>query len=177
MKIISNCAVIFLALCLTACSAKYQVNKFSGTDGNVALDAKEAVFITIPADGAYGNTLYQGSGQTVAQAVAIAFSKSAKRVYTAAKPLSREEAIAESKRLNAMYVVLPTIVHWEHRATEWSGRPSRMSIRLSVVDSSEGSELTSAAIEGRSRIMTMTSTSPESLLRDPLAGYVAGLYR
>ena len=169
-----NALVILLTL-LVGCTASYQVNDLSGAAA-VHLDRTKGVYVAVPQDGAYGTTVSLGSGQIVAQAVADAFSGLAARVHIAESAVGEDHSIVAAKSLNAKYLIEPVIVHWEERATEWSGRPSRMAIRLSIIDVTTGDQVTSSAIEGRSRIVSFTATSPESLLRDPLARYVRGLY-
>jgi hypothetical protein len=131
----------------------------------------------VPRDGAYENRTYAGSGQTVAHAVAAAFSQRAARVQISDGYQDTDRALQLAKSAGAGYLVVPVISHWEPRATEWSGIPSRMSILLSIVDVTSGQQITSSSIEGRSRIMSWTRTSPESLLKDPLAQYVGGIYK
>jgi hypothetical protein len=142
----------------------------------VRLDRQKAVYVTVPRDGSYEAKPYVGSGQIVAQAVAAAFARSASQVHVAEAQGTTEDALAAAKKLGAGYVVVPTIAHWEQRATEWSGRPSRMAIRVAILDAATGTQISATSIEGRSRIVSFTSTTPESLLRDPLAQYVAGIY-
>ncbi len=164
-----------LVLSLLGCSARYQVQSVGGT-GAVHLDRARAVYIAVPRDGAYGGSVYSGSGQVVAQAVAAAFSEHVSSVRIADAPLDTSESLAVARSLGAGYLIVPVISQWEQRATEWSGRPSRMAIRLTLIDVATGAQLGSSALEGRSRILSLTSTNPESLLRDPLAQYVRGLY-
>lgn len=168
-------ALVTLLILLVGCTAKYQVNNLAGV-GTVQLDRSKGVYVTVPQDGAYGSTTSAGSGQSVAQAVAAAFSGVAARVHIAERAIGNDQSIVAAKSLNAGYLVVPVIVQWEQRATEWSGRPSRMAIRLTIIDVTTGDQLGSSAIEGRSRIVSFTSTNPESLLRDPLARYVRVLY-
>jgi hypothetical protein len=173
---ITRALLLCVAVALVGCRARYDVNNLSGT-GGARLDRAKAVYVAIPQDGAYGGRPYSGSGQIVAQAVASAFSGQANRVHIGERRLESEgEAIAAAKAAGAGYVAIPTIAHWEQRNTAWSGMPSRMAIRLTVLDAESGKQITSSAIEGRSRIMSMTATTPESLLREPLAQYVRGLY-
>ena len=160
---------------VVGCTANYQVQNLAGAN-TARLDKDKGIYITIPSDGAYESRTYSGSGNIVAQAVAAAFSKHATRVQIAEKRHSNEEAIAAAKNLSAGYVVVPTIAQWEQRATEWSGRPSRMSIRITILDVVTGDQVSSTSVEGRSRIVSLTSTTPEPLLRSPLADYVSGLY-
>jgi hypothetical protein len=97
-------------------------------------------------------------------------------VAVASERVNFENSMAAAQAAKAKYLVAPVIVHWEQRATEWSGRPSRMTIRISIFDVATGSQITVTSIEGRSRIVSFISTSPESLLRDPLAQYVGTLF-
>ncbi|WP_408391066.1 DUF4823 domain-containing protein [Paraburkholderia sediminicola] len=134
------------------------------------------VYVSIPADGSYESKVYGGSGMMTAQEVAAAFANRGVPVLMGVRPEDREVALASARTSGAQYAVIPTITHWEPRATEWSGRPSRMAVSLSLFDVSSGTMLSNTALIGRSRIMSLTRTSPESLLHDPLDGYVARLY-
>jgi hypothetical protein len=173
MRVIAVCCLLAL---LCACTARYQVQNLAGTAASNRLDRQKAVYITVPEDGGSGSRQSAGSGQAVAQAVAGAFSRTAARVHVAERATTREQTLDAARKLNAGYVVTPVIAQWEQRATEWSGRPSRVALRISVIDAATGAEITSNSIEGRSRIVSLTSTSPESLLKDPIARYVDGLY-
>lgn len=168
--------LVCLASLLAGCRASYQLDNLSGTAGTARLDRQKAVYVTVPQDGSYESKPYVGSGQIVAQAVAAAFARSAPQVHVAETQSTTEEALASARKLGAGYVVVPTIAHWEQRATEWSGRPSRMAIRVTILDGATGNQISATSVEGRSRIVSLTSTSPESLLRDPLAQYVSGVY-
>jgi hypothetical protein len=171
MKTVLVGALILLS---AACTARYHTGELTGAPAH--LDSQKSVFITISEDGIYSNKTYGGSGQTVAQAVAQAFSRRGIKVDVADNRLTEEKAIEAAKKLNAGYLVAPVITHWEQRATEWSGRPSRMAIRITVTDVETAKRLMSTAIEGRSRTFSFVRTSPDLLLRDPLINYVDGLY-
>lgn len=168
-------ATVAVLLLLIGCTAKYQVNNLAGNE-KVRLDRGVAVYIAVPQDGAYSTKTYSGSGQYVAQSIAAAFSEMGAPVHVGEKNIGSDQAIEKAKAVSAGYLVTTVISLWEHRATEWSGRPSRMAIRLSIIDVATGNQIAASAIEGRSRIMSFTSTSPESLLRDPVLNYVRGLY-
>ncbi|MDB5904654.1 MAG: hypothetical protein JWM26_3532 [Betaproteobacteria bacterium] len=173
MRVLVLCCMLAM---LCGCTAHYQVQNLAGTAASNRLDRQKSVYITVPEDGGSGSRQSAGSGQAVAQAVASAFSRTAARVHVAERATTKEQAVEAAKKLNAAYVVSPVIAQWEHRATEWSGRPSRVALRISIIDAATGAEITSNSIEGRSRIVSLTPTSPESLLKDPIARYVDGLY-
>jgi len=171
--------ILALLLCLVAligCTAKYEVSSIGGQDAHIRLDRTATVYIAVPEDGQFESKPAGGSGQIVAQALAESFGKKAAKVRIADKYQTRESVLADSRAAGAAYVIVPTIANWEQRATEWSGRPSRVLIRVAIVDTKSGEQLSSTSIEGRSRIMSVTSTSPESLLRDPVDSFVSSLY-
>lgn len=169
--------VLVSVVLLAGCSARYNVTDLGGDSSSATLESGSSIYISVPDDGRYGNETYSGSGQVVAQSVANAFAAYSMNVEVAGdRDIGRDEALDYARQRGIDYVVIPAIAHWEQRATEWSGKPSRMTIRISVYNS-QGNLVDSAAIEGRSRIMSFTSTSPESLLRDPLNGYARKLFR
>ncbi len=165
-------------LVLSACSAAYNRQDTGGAEfSGVTLDKAKAVLIAIPADGAYGGKPYLGSGQMVAQQVAAAFARYAQKVDMAPSNAADRTALVDAAKKGGFgYIVMPVIAHWEHRATAWSGIPSRASVGVSVLDGQTGDKLQSSSLEGRSRIVSWTSTSPESLLPDMITGYVNALY-
>ena len=164
------------AITLLGCRAAYNVDNLAGASVT-RLDRGKTVYVVIPADGAYGGRPYSGSGQSVAQSVASAFAGLAANVQIADRRFESDAAaISAARAAAADYVVIPVIAHWEQRNTAWSGIPSRMAIRLTIADAGSGRQLASTAIEGRSRIMSVTATNPESLLKQPLTQYVRGLY-
>ncbi|CAG2151176.1 DUF4823 domain-containing protein [Cupriavidus plantarum] len=177
-RIIGVSAAAAMVVAITGCTASYKNVKTGGTDlaAGGQLDSSAAVYIALPKDGAYGAKAYAGSGRTVASAIAQALSQKARRVDVAEAEQTRDQTLSEAKRLGARYAVIPVIAHWEQRATEWSGRPSRMSLDMSVYDADTGTKIDARSITARSRIVSFTSTSPDSLLTSPLKAYAQQLY-
>jgi uncharacterized protein DUF4823 len=163
---------------VTSCSASYSKVNTGGADrAAVHLDAARPVLVALPADGNFDAKSYPGSGVTVAQQTAAAFAKHASRVDLASSGVKDRSGLLEAaRRSGAGYLVIPTITHWEHRATEWSGRPSRAAVGIEIVDVSNGETAASTLLESRSRIMSLTGTSPESLMPHLIGPYVDGLY-
>jgi len=158
------------------CTASYKATQ---TDGQIVpkqLDPKGAIYIALPKDGAYGSREYGGSGRVVVSTIAREFSKRAPSVEVGESVELRDAAFESAKKVSARYLVVPVIVHWEPRATEWSGRPSRMSVDVAIYDAESRARVSSQSISARSRIVSLTSTSPESLLAKPVRNYVTALY-
>jgi hypothetical protein len=169
---------ILIVTVLAGCSASYSKVNTGGADRAVVhLDGSRPVLVAIPADGSFESKPYPGSGQTVAQQTAAAFAKHGGRVDLASSGAKdRNELLDAARRSGAGYLVIPTITHWERRATEWSGRPSRAAMGIEIVDVLSGETAASTLLESRSRIMSLTGTTPESLLPHLIGPYVDGLY-
>lgn len=169
-------SVLALTLLATACTASYKVVQTDGHTGQQPLDGAASVYVALPKDGSYGSKNYGGSGRIVAGTIARELSSKAAGVEVGEEAEGRDGALSSARKVGARYAVIPVITHWEHRATEWSGRPSRMSIDVSVYDAASEKRLNSRSLTARSRIVSFTPTSLESLLTKPIRDYVNALY-
>jgi hypothetical protein len=167
-----------ISLALGACTATYQQRDTGGIEASsIRLNPAKNIFVAIPADGRYSSKPYAGTGQLVAQKTAAAFSRYAPRVEIASPAsASREEFLAAARRAGAGYLVIPTIAHWEQRATEWSGIPSRVSLGLAIIDVETGLEVRSMLLESQSATVTLVRPNPEALAQHLIDANVADLY-
>ena len=161
-----------------ACTSSYQQRETTGVQASAfQLDSGKSVLVTVPADGSYGDRTYAGTGRTVAQKTAAAFSRYSRRVEVAAPEISkRDDLLAEARKIGAGYLVIPTVTHWEVRATEWSGIPSRVSISIAILDVATGRELRSTLLESRSAVMTFVRPNPDALAEHMINENVSALY-
>lgn len=172
-------SALVLCVALAGCAASYHREDLTGAataSQHTALSPESVVYVALPADGAYEAKTYSGSGRMTEQAVATAFAKHGVHVVRGDAVESKQQALASAQANGAQYAAIATIVQWEPRATEWSGRPSRMSVNMSMVDVATGKTTNEEALTARSRIVSFTRTSPESLLRGSIDGYVGALY-
>jgi hypothetical protein len=140
------------------------------------LDPNTGVLISIPEDGLYEQTQYRNSGLMTANAIRAAFSKKAKRTDVV-KNCKDEECFGNIDSVRYGYFVKPVILHWEDRATEWSGKPDRIEIQVIVFDAETKEELTNSSYSGKSKWMTFGGDHPQDLLPDPTNEYVDKLYQ
>lgn len=140
------------------------------------LNTRGIVYVSVPEDGRYGQTIYAGSGQNTMQIVVMAFSEHSSRVEGGRAHQSFDESLAAARNMGASYLVVPTILHWEDRATEWSGIPDKASIKVAVFNVSTGVNLDSVIIKGRSGIATFGGDHPQDLLPQPVEEYVSSLF-
>lgn len=166
--------IILAVLLLSACADTHQLLR-TGRE-LPKLDKSKVVYVSVPKDGSYGQTVYSGSGPNTTQIVLSAFSQYAKRVESSHEYQTFEEALNAARKFGATYLVVPTILEWEDRATEWSGIPDKASIRLSITDTANSETIDSVTIKGKSGLATFGGDHPQDLLPKPVGEYVKSLY-
>lgn len=158
---------------IAGCTSTYKHSELQAA--NEKLDSSEGVLISVPEDGWYGNTQYKNSGRMTANAVRAAFSKHA-TLADIAKSCKREQCLQNIDTQKYGYFVKPVILHWEERATEWSGKPDRVEIQIVVYDTDTKDELANASYTGKSKWATFGGDHPQDLLPEPTNEYVKSLY-
>lgn len=166
--------IVLLASILASCADSHQLVRLGGNLQQ--LDPAGVVYVAVPADGRYGQTTYYGSGQNTAQIIVMAFSNYSNRAESGHVLQDFDGSLESANKAGAMYLVFPTILEWEDRATEWSGIPDKASIKLSIIDVKTGSTLDSVIIKGKSGIVTLGGDHPQDLLPKPTNEYVTSLY-
>lgn len=167
-------AVGFVAVLLGGCVDTYSVRQLTPTAAKLPIAS--SFYVSVPADGKFNRTTYTGSGKKAADVIGSALRKYAPTVTVAPYSQTREEAAASARKAQAAYLVWPTIVHWEDRATAWSGRPDVVEMSIEVVELASGAVVASSSVGGKSRWGTVTDDKPEDLLPEPVNGYVATLF-
>lgn len=74
------------------------------------------------------------------------------------------------------YLVYPTILHWEDRATEWSALPDRVEVKIDLIETATGKLLDSVVIRGKSGLATLGGDHPQDLLPKPVDEFVSTLF-
>ena len=120
--------VIAIVTVLAGCADSHQLLRTG--NASLKLDSSRSVYISIPRNGRYGRTNYQGSGVNSSQIILMAFSRYSNSVETGHQYQPFDEALSYAKKNGYGYLVFPTILEWEDRSTEWSGIPDRASIKI-----------------------------------------------
>lgn len=160
---------------LAGCADSHQLLRTEGA--TIKLDRAKSIYVSIPRDGKYGRRNYQGSGVNASQIILMAFSKYAENVETGHRYQSFDNALAYAKENKYGYLVFPTILEWEDRATEWSGIPDKASIKIAIIDTETGKTLDSVIIKGKSGLSTFGGDHPQDLLPKPVEEYAAILFK
>ena len=164
--------LLFLAALVVGCASSYE--QVHVTAPTVKLDAGKSILIALPANGRYETINYSESGRMAAAAVSTAFSVHSDNVSIDDGCQTLE--CLQAKSTTADYFVVPEILHWEDRNTEWSGKKDVMEIQLAVVDAASGAALATTVISGKSKWATFGGDHPQDLLPEPLKAYVDSLY-
>jgi len=133
------------------------------------LNPGDPVTILVPKPGWYGETCYRKSGKMTADALEEAFDRHARAISQTRGPLHMRPSASG-------YVVKPVILHWEERATEWSGKPDRIAVKIEVLNANDLSVRSSVVVKGKSKWFTFGGDHPQDLLAKPIRDYVDSLY-
>lgn len=166
---------ILVVLALAGCSATHNVERTPFT--GVVLNPEGNAYVATPEDGRYGEIVYYQSGYLTAVAVSRAFTPHFKRTVRGSLATDRRSAQNAAKAGGYTYLILPEILHWEDRATEWSGLPDRIEVRISIIDVTSGDLLDVAHIDAQSKWATLGGDRPEHLLNEPVFDYANSLFR
>ena len=167
-------AAMLAMVVVTACAPTYKVAPMGSTN-QASLSPKAKVYVSVPEKGRYRSTVYHGSGQKTAQIIREEFARHASSVVAGRGPETLEEAFTAAQKREADYLVYPNIIHWEDRATEWSGIPYRAQVKIEVIDVDTKKILQSALIKGKSASMSFGGR-PEELLPTPIKRFVDQAY-
>jgi len=173
MKIQTSLLITSAALLSTGCVHTYTATSISRT---AMLNTNHSALIALAEDGRFEKIPYPGSGRKTTLAVSGAFSKQLVHSDITPETGSLASALESARSRKFDYLIVPTVVHWEDRATEWSGRPDRIEIELRTVDAASGETLALGTVQGKSRWFTFGGDVPEDLLQVPINAYVNWLF-
>ena len=165
--------IVLIGIFLSGCTASYSQQIV--TNASSKLERGQGVFISTPKNGSYGKAEYKNSGKMTASALKAAFSRFSNNIYIS-EGCSGRECLKIIPTGKYAYFAEPDILHWEDRATEWSGIPDRIELKISIYDAALGTEIASTVIVGTSKWSTLGGDHPQDLLPEPVNRYVESLY-
>jgi hypothetical protein len=135
----------------------------------------KSILISVPSNGSYEGKEYSGSGASTSQATYSAFARHSSKI-SIVETCKTADCLKSKSNISADYYVVPEILHWEDRNTEWSGIKDKMEVKITVYNAADMSELCSSIISGKSKWATFGGDHPQDLLPEPLKNYVESLY-
>ena len=173
-KLLLGLATLLISV---GCSASHTLKRADTIPSAPNLDPNRSMFVNLPADGTYSDKSYAGSGQSTATTIVTAFSRHLEHVDASATTMSQDEGLQHAVAQGFTYFANPSILHWEDRATEWSGKPDRITFRVDLLEAATQTLLDSVTIQGTSKWATFGGDHPEDLLAKPLFDYAASLFQ
>ena len=167
--------ILLPAILLVSCTAHFQQIDITSKP-QAKLDSQGKVLIATSQDGRYGTINYSESGQMTSKAIMTAFARHTKHASITTTCSSIDSCLNEAKENGSSYLVYPEILHWEERATEWSGKPDRIEVKITLFTVDNGEIIHSAILSGRSRWLTLKWDHPQDLLPSPMNTYASSLY-
>jgi len=167
--------IISSTILLLSCTANFQQIDLTGKP-QAKLDSRGEVLIVTPQDGRYGTINYSGSGQMTSQEIMSAFARHTKHVSITTACSSIDSCLNKAKENGHSYLVYPEVLHWEERATEWSGIPDRIEVKITLLAVDNGEIIHSAILSGRGKWAALKWDHPQDLLSRPINTYVSSLY-
>ena len=165
--------LILLASLCAGCVHTYTAKSISRSG---VLRTNATALVSLPEDGRFENIVYPGSGRKTALAVSKAFAKQLRTVDVTPQAGALSQHLEQARAGRFDYLIVPTVVHWEDRATEWSGRPDRIEIEIRAVDVPSEKTLSLGSVAGKSKWATFGGDVPEDLLDLPLGMYIDWLF-
>ena len=128
----------------------------------IRIPSNARIVIEQPPDAMDNDEPYKGSGQKLANQLKGAL-------------LSHFASVEIGSGGNADWVIKPSILNWDDRETEWSGKPDRIRVALQVY---HGRQTVGASIiEAKSSYWTLGGDHPEELLAKPFAEFAQSVAR
>lgn len=153
---------VLLALTLTACVSKYRVD--NAVSNSEAIDLKSNILVNLPRDGQFGATAYPRSGVMAAEAIKVELATRGANVVVAEKVVDLETSLEQARANKHRYLLFAQLLHWEDRATQWSGRPDRITMRYDLIDVVTGKSVANTVLSASSKWATLGGDHPEDLV-------------
>lgn len=165
--------LLLLAALFTGCASdNYQLHSVLRTE---PLAPGSSVLVTVPANGRYASVEYTASGRQTARVVAAAFAKHVKRVDVQGDigSLGNPTAVGDGRY---DYKIIPQVVRWEDRNTQWSSQPDRIEIEVRTIRVSDGAVIALGSVVGKSSWHAVGAADPEDLLQSGIEPYIDWLF-
>lgn len=170
MKAYTYLTLVLVATVLVGCKSTSQIQSYQPPPKPLSREA--GVFMAVRGD-AYDEP---GSGMLAVKTLQKAFDGYASRTQLSGAPVSVAADLTNAAAAKCAYLVDPTIVKWEEEPTEWTGKPDVLEMKVQLLQVPEGTVLSSAVFNAKSKWMTLGGDHVEHLLQPFATNWVRALY-
>ncbi len=165
--------LVFILLFLNACA--YTQHSLSPINTQTASPSSSDAFcVMVATDGAYGGEIYAGSGRTVSNRILYVI-RQRHPITQLVETIDEDQAIHLCAAKGANYILSPLILHWEDRATNWSGMRDHIKIEIRLIKVAPKIFVRSAIFEARNSWFTFVNDDPSELIDESFDQVIANL--
>ncbi len=164
--------LLFLSISLSACTAKYDVVRHE----NNHLSTSDSYFVSNPKDGKYETNNYVNSGKMTRDAFYNELTRLGIKVGKDKNILGKEASLVNAKQKGFDVLIFLTILHWEDRATEWSGLRDSAKIKLELVDIETDSTIDNSVLDLVGTWWTLGGLHPQDMVNETVGEYFQQLF-
>jgi hypothetical protein len=161
-------AFTILAALLTGCAA----HKGYLPPAQANAPATDRLCVTTAVDGKYGDETYTGSGKELSGRVLTILRDSRLGGSILVSASDEAEGIRQCGDKGFDYMLEPRVLHWEDRATQWSGLRDRISVDLALSRVSPYEVVRRGTFSANNSWFTLVNNPPEDLLDEDFASFV-----
>jgi hypothetical protein len=167
-------ALLAAAALLTGCVSTYRETVVAAPGARMQRGASIAIATSIR--GSYRDTNYYASGRDTAKVLRAAFAPYTDKIIIS-EHCSDIGCLKGDAWAKSDYYVVPEILRWEDAGLNYTLRPNRFEIKLTIYSSGSNTPLGSTILSGRSRTTAFIfGEGPEDLLPREFDRYVRTLY-
>ena len=172
-KILCFSSVVLLAGCA---SAPYESESIHLYQSNEPLSSEGQISVQTPNNALFDDTEYEISGEKTATAFKTALESHAKKVNII-DACELNNCLKNAKSIGSKYLMALNLIYWEDRATNWSGKADRLTIKVSTYDVSSGDLLNASYLHTNTSIYVPSGGHVEDYLPFLSNQYVRSLYK
>lgn len=135
------------------------------------IDKTKLIYVMQAKDGIYGGTVYHGSGLYVSKRILTTLRRT-QPIAQLVEKTDEVEAVKIAKEKGASYLMVPELIHWEDRATAWSGYRDKVEIGLRLLRLEPVEVISSRSYYGTNNSITFLNTKPEDLLNEDFDKFI-----
>jgi len=164
--------LFFILFTLSACTASYDIVRH----GDKQLSMTDSYYISTPQDGWYDTQKYNNSGRMTRDALYSELSLLGVETVKGTRFRDKKQSLVAAKQQQCKILLYPSILHWEDRATEWSGIRDKARIQLEMINTETGVTLDNTTLDLVGTWWTLGGHHPQDMVNESVKDYFQQLF-
>lgn len=168
--------ILIFSLVICNCAPTSDVSHSKNYGKNVKLNTNATAYVSLPEDNSSNGHLYSGSGREVATEIEFIFSKYLNQVAVGTSVETFDEGLLSAKSFGYTYFIHPQLIQWEDYATQWSGIPDKLTLKVTIVSVESGAIIDKLLVDGNGPIMTFSGGHPLDISKKSLEEWAKSIF-